>query len=342
MNILLTCANGLFTGDVVNLLNEVDYVNNIFLCDCHEPKYNYPNFSILPRGDDPKYICELIKICHDKNISYIIPRSDFEIQVISKSIEALKKNNIFAICQPSKFVELLSDKGSFFKALNKIGICVEYYIPRSWQSLLSDIDRSGINFNKLIMKPRKSSGSKGVWLVNTNDDTNYKEEIIKDRTFRSSYNSFIKHMEDEKIDPSSYIIQPYFGSNIFDVDSLYLKESNELLQVCRKRVYRDEFSPVNQGCIVKRVDSIYKLIKNLYLSLDLNGYVDIDVAIDETNKPHIIDASARLSGSISASAQCGINFPKLILDYYVKGLYPNQLEVKMEYVIPYEGFKVVN
>ena len=64
--------------------------------------------------------------------------------------------------------------------------------------------------------------------------------------------------------------------------------------------------------------------------------------MDPNGEPHVIDSSTRLSGSISASSQCGINFIKLILDYYVLGLIPEVFHINEAAVIPYEGFRKVH
>ena len=67
--------------------------------------------------------------------------------------------------------------------------------------------------------------------------------------------------------------------------------------------------------------------------------LDLDIVLDINNKPRVIDASARLSGSISASHNCNVNFLKIILDYYIKGLIPEEICIK-DTRIPYEGFKI--
>ena len=134
-------------------------------------------------------------------------------------------------------------------------------------------------------------------------------------------------MENEEIDPSHYLVQPYYGSNIYDVDNLYARNQKKLFQVCRKRVYKNEFSPVNEGCVIKKNRIIFELVENIFDTLNIDGFLDLDIAMDPNGEPHVIDSSTRLSGSISASSQCGINFIKLILDYYVLGLIPEVFHI---------------
>ena len=343
MNILLTCSNGKYAGDAIDLISKIDYVQKIYRADIKQSKYKLSSNLIVPHGSEPDYLESILKICLDNNIEFIIPGSDKEIISISKNLDLLKKNNIRTFCQSSEIVTLLSDKAAFFEKLNHNGIPIDFYIPLEWQDLNNYKDRLDyINPEFLIVKPRTSSGSKGVWLVDLFCKENFKIEIIKDRTFKSDLQSCIKHMEDKSINPNSYLVQPYYGAEVYDVDNLFIKNEEKLFQVCRKRVYRDEFSPVNQGCLITSKKEIELYVKDICKGLQIDGFIDLDIVIDKYKKIHVIDASARLSGSITSSAECGVNFMKLILDYYIKGLVPKELKFEECYVIPYEGFKKLN
>lgn len=343
MNILLTCSNGKYAGHAIDLISKIDYVQEIYCADVNQSKYKLFSNLIVPHGREPNYLKSILKICLDNNIKFIIPGSDKEIVSISKNLDLLKENNIKTFCQSSEIVSLLSDKAAFFEKLNDKGISIDFFVPFKWDELKNyknKLDHTNSEF--LIVKPRTSSGSKGVWLIDLFCKENFKIEIIKNRTFKSDLHSCIKYMEDNYINPNTYLVQPYYGSEVYDVDNLFINNQEKLFQVCRKRVYRDEFSPVNQGCLITNNKEIESYVKNICKALQIDGFIDLDIVIDKEKKVHVIDASARLSGSITSSAECGVNFMKLILDYYIKGLAPNELKFEECYVIPYEGFKKLN
>lgn len=342
MNILLTCCNGSFTGEVINLLNEINYIEGIFLADSAESKYKNQQTIMLPNGKEENYIEELLKVCKQNNIKFIIPRSDEEIISISNNINRFNAANINPFCQSFEIVSLVSDKAKFLKKLKNNGLSIDFFVPDNWEDILEYKDRFTYKeVNSIIVKPKRSSGSKGVWLIDFAINGKFINELVKQRTFKSSYESFYEFMDKEAIDPRNYLVQPYYGSDIYDVDNLYARDEKKLFQVCRKRMYRNEFSPVNEGCIVKKNKVIFELVENVCKTLNIDGFLDLDIAIDPYGNPHVIDSSTRLSGSISASSKCGINFIKLILDYYSLGLLPNVFHLNEAAVIPYEGFRKV-
>ena len=165
-------------------------------------------------------------------------------------------------------------------------------------------------------------------------------EIVKNRTFLGSLHSCFNYMNENSINSEDYLMQPYYGSDVYDVDNLYVKSIDKLFQVCRKRIYKNEFSPINQGCIITQRKDIELYVCQICRILGIDGFLDLDIVLDINNKPRVIDASARLSGSISASHNCNVNFLKIILDYYIKGLIPEEIYIKDTHVIPYEGFKI--
>ena len=129
MNILLTCSNGKYAGDAIDLLSKIDYVQEIYCADVKQSKYKLSSNLIVPHGREPNYLESILKICLDNNIEFIIPGSDKEIVSISKNLGLLKKNNIRTFCQSSEIVNLLSDKASFFEKLNDSGIPIDFYVP---------------------------------------------------------------------------------------------------------------------------------------------------------------------------------------------------------------------
>ena len=235
MNILLTCCNGYFTGEVINLLQEIDYIDEIFLADSSESKYKNLNTIRLPNGKEDCYIEKLLEICEKNNINFIIPRSDEEIVSISKNINKFLSLNINPFCQSSEIVSLASDKAEFLSNLKSHGINVDYFIPSAWKDIryYKDIF-SYKKADSIIVKPRRSSGSKGVWLIDFGIKGKFMNEIIKERTFKSSYDSFYEFMENEEIEPSHFLVQPYYGSNIYDVDNLYARNQKNYFRYVEK------------------------------------------------------------------------------------------------------------
>ena len=222
MNILLTCSNGKYAGESIDLISKIEFIKKIYSADVNHSKYKLSSNLIIPYGRDPEYIENILKICLENNIGFIIPGSDQEIVAISKNLELFKQNNINTFCQNYETVCLLSDKAAFFKKLKENGIFIDFFVPSNWNELRNFKDKIDYpNPEYLIAKPRASSGSKGVWLIDLFCKEEFKEELIKDRTYKGNINSCIKYMKEKFIDPKTYLVQPYYGSEVYDVDNLF-------------------------------------------------------------------------------------------------------------------------
>lgn len=343
INLLFTCSNGEFSRATIDLISEIKYVDKVFFADVNQSNFKLSPNIIVPHGKEENYVETIIKLCREKQINFIIPGSDYEIYSISKELSLFKENKINSFCPNMEVVTILSDKAIFFESLKNAGMKMDFFVLDNWEDVYKYKTKlSYPNIDTLIIKPRISSGSKGVWHVDVNYDSFSKKEIIKGRTYKGSIKSCIKFMKENLINPKNYLVQPYYGSNVYDVDNLYIKNCDNLIQVCRKRIYQDEFSPVNQGCLITKRKEIHSYVKDIYKSLNIEGFLDLDIVIDKNNEVFVIDASARLSGSIISSAQCGVNFIKILLDYYVKDLAPASINIEDSYVIPYMGFMKIN
>ena len=79
MNILLTCSNGKYAGESIDLISKIEFIKKIYSADVNHSKYKLSSNLIIPYGRDPEYIENILKICLENNIGFIIPGSDQEI-----------------------------------------------------------------------------------------------------------------------------------------------------------------------------------------------------------------------------------------------------------------------
>ena len=114
----------------------------------------------------------------------------------------------------------------------------------------------------------------------------------------------------------NYLIMPFHNNKTYDVDCI---ADNGKLVICvpRLRIYENPLSPINQGCEIKHNKIIEKYSAQIVLALKINGACDFDI-IREDNKPQLLDAGCRLSGSSTASLPLGINIVSNIINLLTK------------------------
>ena len=101
-------------------------------------------------------------------------------------------------------------------------------------------------------------------------------------------------------------VMPYHSGKTFDVDCV-AKDGNLVLSIPRMRVYENPLSPTNQGCVISSNKIISNYCKKLVKAFKIHGACDFDIVIRKDSHPQLLDSSCRLSGSVGASLNVGIN-----------------------------------
>ena len=73
------------------------------------------------------------------------------------------------------------------------------------------------------------------------------------------------------------------------------------------RIYKNPLSPTNQGCVIGSNKVIYNYCKKIVKAFKIHGACDFDIVIRKDLKPQLLDSSCRLSGSVGASLNAGVN-----------------------------------
>lgn len=310
--ILVTCIGGHFTYEIIKSLKKENFY--VAGCDIKKTKNSIfvDNFfySLDPKKSEVNYINNILKECKKNRINIVIPTSENEVSAIANNLEKFKKKKIKVPISDNKIVKIMSDKHRIFKFLNDKNIDVGKWVLIKNIIHLKKIFKNRIFKNKIyILKPRKSSGSRGVLIINDKLD---KFRYLLDDTDRfcgtGNLNSIIKELKRNKKNLRNYILMPYHQNKTFDVDCL-AKNGKLILCVTRLRKYENPFSPINQGCEISNNKSISKYCEKIVNALNIDGCCDFDIVIRNDKKPQLLDSSCRLSGSCTASLQAGINIP---------------------------------
>ena len=298
-----------------------------------------------PLKNRKEYKRKIIDLCKKHKINFIIPCSENECIEISKFHEELLKLNIYSSVSKFEVTKNLIDKHKLFTILKKNFIDVGiWHTINNYKNLKKISKIMGYPKKKLIIKPRKSSGSKGVIILNSKI-TKFKYLLNDVKRFcgTGSLKEIKREFNRTNKSFSNYFIMPYYNDKTFDVDCL-AKNGEMKLCIPRLRTYENPLSPTNQGCKITSNKLIINYCKKIIKVLKINGACDFDIILKKNNQPQIIDASCRLSGSSTASLPVGLNVPLLLIKLFYKEKIKikNIKNIKKNYqVFPQSRFELV-
>ncbi|REG83447.1 carboxylate--amine ligase [Algoriphagus antarcticus] len=223
------------------------------------------------------------------NADILLPVDVGTIRLIAENKEKLSKLIAIAPIPEVNSFDIADDKWLLSLWLKENNIAHPNTILfKSTNSL--DETVSSITFPTII-KPRKGSGGKGIYIFEN------KEE------FKSWYTEF-DHSEDQ-------IIQSYIKG--YDIDcSVICSEGRILAHTIQKGLKYTVAYQWPYGVEFLDNDEIFNLVKEVVEKFKWSGVVHIDLRYDEVErKAKLIEMNPRFWASLAASLFAGVNFPYL-------------------------------
>jgi len=309
--ILVTCIGGHFSYQVVNSIRKEKNLSKFVLGVDVNPNINaffVDKFEVVPRADlsMTKYVKKIVSLCKKYKINTILTLSENETLAISKHINIFNKLKIKTTVSSFEVVNLMTDKLKMFEYLNNSNIDVGIWKKiDNFNDAENALNYFGYPSNKVVIKPRFGSGSRGILIVN--HKKNSFTRLLKDRFCgEGSWETIKEELKNSNKSLDNCFVMPYHGGKTFDVDCIAQK-GNLILAVPRLRIYDNPLSPVNQGCFISSNKVIYNYCKKLVKAFKINGACDFDIVIKKNMNPQLLDSSCRLSGSVGASLSVGVN-----------------------------------
>ncbi|UCC32959.1 MAG: ATP-grasp domain-containing protein [Candidatus Bathyarchaeota archaeon] len=257
-------------------------------------KLLYPN-----PDQNPEYFKKgLLKYISKNKIDVLIPVSNSTVSLISQSLKAFAKYTSVPI-PPHDTIMKAMDKSLTMKTATSVPRPATF-VPTK----LSEVHNIAKKLNfPAVIKPKISSGSRGLRYVNSSAELIYFFNIIA-----------------QKYDIP--IIQEYIpGDEIYGVSALLNKDSNPRAVFVHKRIRQ---FPIKGGPSTYRVSVSNKKLAELGLRIleDIEWY---GVAMTEfkmdprDGKPKLIEINPRFWGSLSLAIFAGIDFPYLLYKLAVEG-----------------------
>lgn len=289
MNILITSI-GRRTTLLEYFKNEFANIGKIIVTDCNKlapALYLADNHYIVPTIDQPNYINTLIKICKQEKITAIFSLIDMELSILAEYSSDFKKLGVTTIVSPLSVCKLWLDKFSaydFCKTNNLLH--AKSYV--SFNTFIEALNANEVQF-PVFIKPRRGSASLNIGKANNLEEAKF--------LFNSS---------------NEMIIQEFLDGQELGVDVYVDLISKEVTNIFIKEKISMRAGETDKAISIKS-KTVFTLVEQVVKKSGLIGPIDIDLFFVK-NKYYISEINPRFGGGYPFAHECGINFPKLIIN----------------------------
>ena len=312
-NVCITCVGGRLIYDMINAIRDSDdYTITVIGIDVNPDAHgrllcDYFRVFPLASSDPDGWLSGICALKDEIGIDAIICLSDDEARLVSRNKERLNALGIKTSVSKQESVDILTDKLLLLRHLELRGLKVGPYVEiNSLKDLRQSLDLLNYPMQKIVLKPRLGSGSRGV-LVLDSKQTSFALNLHDRFCGTGAYKHIHEELIKKNIDLKGWLAVPYWDGPVFDVECI-AKNGEVIMSSARRRQLKNIFSPTSTGHLVDLNQTILKYAKDVCKFLELDGAVDLDIVLLKNNIAIPLDASARFSGSIGGSYTAVANF----------------------------------
>jgi predicted ATP-grasp superfamily ATP-dependent carboligase len=222
-----------------------------------------------------------------------MPMDDAIMDIVMKSLDELEKHCRFLLPPKDSYV-LASDKFETMMLANKQGVrCPDTYLPKNEEEAKEIAEKAVF---PLTIKPRKSSGSRGIRKIDDKD-------------------TLLSVFHDIQAEYSTPMIQEWIPhGDRYDVCLLY-DQNHEVKASFVQKEIRHFPMPIGPSTVQESVikDELIELSLHLLKPLNWSGIVEVEYMIDPgTNQPVLMEINPRFWNSLELAVQSGVDFPYLL------------------------------
>jgi len=232
------------------------------------------HFFEVPAADDAAFIPAMLKIVDDYDVSLLIPTVSEELPVFANNKATFAARECHVMIASYLAVNIANDKLKTARLLDQLGIAVPRTLPGNTPHT-TVMETLGL---PVIAKPRISRGGRGVVLYTS------PEALAKELRGNIVYQEF---MSGEEYDVNLYVNHKGVLQSCVVLHKTSLREGRVGNALAVERTQRED---------------IAHLCSLAVMALGYIGPADIDVRLDATGTPRLLEINARLgANALSAS-----------------------------------------
>lgn len=254
------------------------------------------------------YLKWLEKTIKENNIDLIIPSFEIDVSFWSKNIDKLQKTGAKIVINNTELISLCEDKWAFYNVLKNQNC--PYAIPTSLSSDFDElIKKFGLPF---ILKPRKGSGSRGIFRIYDKENFDLHKENIGQKLLVQP----IVGKEDEEFTTGAFCDGEGGFYTIINFKRKLSKDG-----------YTNNAEVIDSKKIEEAVSDICKILKP-------HGPTNFQFRIHK-GVCQLLEINPRVSASTSIRSAFGYNESVMAVEYFLNGKIPIQPKIRKGKAIRY-------
>lgn len=312
--VVTTCVGGRLIFDILDGLRTAGDFQCILVGTDADPQAHgrllCDHFQVIPNAREAPadWSHAMRALLVETKANVLLSLSDAETEIIAKEHKEFEKIGVRCSVGNPDVVPMMVDKFRMLHTLEAAGIDVgSFHRIDGKTSLGRALASLGYPEQKVVLKPRSSSGSRGVCILDgARDDF---EMLLPNRFCGTGpLDATLKALETANMALEGFIATPYFSGPVYDVDVIAKK--GVALDVCaRIRQLRNPLWPTSTGHKIDQDKRVLKYSSRVVSAFGVDGACDLDIILLGGRTPRVIDAGPRFSGSVGGSVTAGANFP---------------------------------
>lgn len=267
INIMVTGCGGDIGLSMGKILNDLDYVENLYGCDISEKnaaKFIFDNFFIGLPVSDPNFLENLEKEVEEKNIDFVIPVSEHELRFFAR--KDFKSSSI----APKLIMASDMALKIGFDKLKTANFLESHNLPFPKTVLIVGVEE--VEKFPVIAKSRTGSGSSKIEVVEDSETL----ELLK------------------KTNPD-FIVQEYLdGASGEFTCGLFRSKKGVIRTIIFKRELHGSYSGYGEVIYNKEID---ELLYSMAKKLNLVGSINVQLRLGP-NGPTVFEINPRFSSTV--------------------------------------------
>ncbi len=237
-----------------------------------------PQRSILPRGDDPNLVPDLLARCRREHVDVLVPTVDTELLPLARAREDFAAAGVTLVLASTETLEVCLDKWALAER------CTGHVRVPATIVADDDFDPSRIEL-PVIVKPRSGSGSRGIRLIERRAEL---EALERDGT---------------------QLVQELLPGAEYSLDVLARADGHVAAVVPRERLKVDSGIAVTGRTL--HDEALERFARDVAHLIGLTTVANVQVKLDVAGEPALLEVNARFPGTMPLTVAAGVDMPKL-------------------------------
>lgn len=307
INILITGAGAPgIAGTIYSLRNNSDKKKfTIITSDIENNvagKFLSDKFYQIPPPEDNNYIECLMSIVKREKVNVLLPQTTREIIILSSFINEFKKLNVGIVVSEFEKLSIANDKYLLLNKAKEINIPYpEYYLANSKNDLIRIAKILGYPKERIVIKPRVSSGMRGLRILNENPWNSRRFLTEKPDGVEITLEQLLHILKNGSW--PELLVMEYLPGDEYTVD--VFRSENNIISIPRKRERIRSGITFEAKIDLKKniIDYSYRLAQ----CLDLDYCFGFQFKLSKEGVPKVIECNPRVQGTMVTSTMAGFN-----------------------------------